>query len=291
MRKITSIIIFSATLCAMSGCIRRSVVTQEKKEATTQSPEKQITERPLKKVDLMNIDEARNAALYYKEIGNDHNRALALERVVLLTGDSDELGNLMRELAALHEKMENYEDACTVYEQYTKLFPGNPDISYMTYKMIEVISKQISDVRRDQSKIRQLTEQTQAFLKRFGEDDTHAKSVARLRTRGYQLLAQSELARARFYLDRYNYTLKTSSLRAAGKRLEEAERVIVNLDFDAATEKSVEEAMDAIRAEDFDKKTPEDQIAIINRTLPILAKAAGEEAPRSGASALFKGKF
>lgn len=230
----------------------------------------------------MTIDEAREAARYFKEIGNERNEAVALERVILLTGDTQELSDLMHKLSVLHEKLGNYEEAGTVYEQYTKLFPGNPDISYMTYKMIDILSKQIVDVYRDQSKIKQLAEQAEAFLTRFGDTNKNAKKVAALKKLGYQLLTQSELARARFYLDKYYYTLKPSALRATGKRLEEAEKVLVNLDFDEKTAKNIEATMDAIRAEDFDKQQPDQQIEQITRALAVLAPAAGESVEGKG---------
>lgn len=292
MRKIIPLLIFSATLCLASGCARRSGITNHKekieKKIDNNAPQAQ---RPSKKVELMTIDEAREAARYFKEVAHDKNLALALERVILLTGDTQELSSLMHELAALHEKLGNYEDAGTVYEQYTRLYPGNQDISYMTYKMLDILSKQIVDVRHDQSKIRQLTEQTEIFLSRFGTGDHYYKQVANLRNRGYQLLAQSELIRAQFYLDRYYYTEKLSALRAAGRRLEEAEKVLANLSFDPQLEKSIETSMDGIRAEDFDKQSPTEQIARITKALEILAPPAGQIEEQKSAATLFKGIF
>lgn len=296
MPKTTSLLIFSVMLCLLSGCARRSETTAKKKnpesKSTTQESIKKPTARPTKKVELLTLDEARQAAEYYKEVGNDRNQALALERAILLTGDPEELSQLMHVLAVLHERLGNYEDAGTVYEQYTKLFPGNPDVNYMTYKMVEILAKQIRDVLHDQSKIKLLAEQADAFLERFGTSDKHAKWVSTLRTYGYQLLTRSELARARFYLDRYGYTQKMSALRAAGKRLEEAEKVVVNLDLGEKIEQNVESVMDAIRAEDFDKKPADEQVARIQKALAVLGPLAGEEAAQPvTAVSFFKGMF
>ena len=296
MRKITSLLLFSVALCLLSGCTRRSSTTAQKKnlesKTTTKQPAKQAPSRPSKKVELMTIEEARQAAEYYKEVDNDRNQAIALERVILLTGDPEELNRLMHALAVLHEKLGNYEDAGTVYEQYTKLFPGNADVNYMTYKMVEILAKQIRDVLHDQSKIKLLAEQADAFLERFGTNDKHAKWISTLRTYGYQLLTRSELARARFYLDRYGYSQKMSALHAAGKRLEEAEKVVVNLDLSEKDAQRVEVTMDAIRAEDFDKKTADEQIARINKAIALLGPLAGEESQEpTTAASFFKRMF
>jgi outer membrane protein assembly factor BamD (BamD/ComL family) len=287
MRKTTSLLVFSVALCLLSGCARRSKTTTSKKNSVPKTSVGKDTQRPSKKVELMTIDEARQAAAYYKEVGNERNQAIALERVILLTGDPGELSTLMHSLAILHEKLGNYEDAGTVYEQYTKLFPGNADINYMTYKMVEILSKQIRDVLHDQTKIKLLTEQADAFLERFGEKDKHSKWVSTLRTYGYQMLTRSEIARARFYLDRYEYTQKMSALRAAGKRLEEAEKVLVNLDLGEKNEKAIEAVMDAIRAEDFDKKSADEQLARITKAIAVLAPIAGEEVNQATTAASF----
>lgn len=290
MRKITAIFIFPLTLCLLSGCTRRPDATHAyKKESTS---EERKPQRPLKKIEQMNLDEAREAAAYFRDLQNEPKLAMALERVIILTSNTDELAVLMRELALLHENLENHEEAGTVYEQYTKLFPGNPDVNHMTYKMLEILRKQIQDVVHDQSKIKQLAEQSDIFLGRFGAKDPYAKRVDVLRTQSYQLWTKSELARAQFYLDRYAYTSKPSALNAAGKRLEEAERILANLTYKETDEQAVEKIMDTIRVSNFESLSDDEKIRRIQEAIAIIAPVIGEESEKKDTmSSFFKRLF
>lgn len=238
-----------------------------------------IHKRPTKKFEDLSLEEAREAALYFAEINDDYKKATVLERVVLLTSDQDELAEKTRELAQLQEKLGNLDAAVTAYEQYTKLFPGNNDIDEISYKVVEILNKQATDFKREQTKIENLIKQATSFLDRFGEKNKFAKQVESALLNGRKLLGLAILSRAYFYLDRYAYSVQGTTLAAAQKRLiKVADELVPHMAFKKGVLDSIEKSIKPLKdKEDFIKKTDEQKIALLTAAYHDLVTAFGGE--------------
>lgn len=237
-----------------------------------------VHKRPTKKFEDLSLEEAREAVLYFDEIKDEYKKVQVLERVVLLVNDQDELAQKTRELAQLHEKLGNLDAAVTVYEQYTKLFPGNKDIDEIAYKVVEILNKQATDFEREQAKIENLIKQSLSFLDRFGKENRFSKQVETALLHGRKLLALAILARAYFYLDRHAYSEQSSTLSAAQKRLVKVfDEIVPHMAFTQTVLDRITKNMTPLKAEDFAKKTDEQKIASLTSAYHELITAFGGE--------------
>ncbi|HBL98542.1 TPA: hypothetical protein DDZ86_02770 [Candidatus Dependentiae bacterium] len=236
-----------------------------------------------KKIKDMTFEEGVKVLAYYKALGKDQGVVSVLERLITLAPDHETMEPLLRELADLTFKLEDFEQAGSLYQQYALLYPGSKDSDYIESRAIESTSKQMLDGQRDQSKVKLLIEQAQNFIERFGEKSTYTKTVRVLLNEGKRSLFESELNRVAFYLQKYLYTERIASIQSARNRLQGAvEKQLADLALSITKEKRLllDKAVEQVKDENFAKEPAEIQLEVIQRAVDLLLLALEESKPQ-----------
>lgn len=209
---------------------KAAVNTKEKKEEKTYKTF-------VKKIPQLSFEEAQEARKYYTALGKKPQVAQALERMISLSKDHAIIDNLLIELADIKFELELYAEAEERYKQHMTLYPGSSKIQYITKQRIESAFKQINDAHRDQTKTKDVIALIDNYLKTFGS----TKRLNHLLTTCYYHLFESELNQAAFYIKKYNYTSRPSTLISARQRLLYLRDTVLNHLNEKTTQKLIEQ--------------------------------------------------
>jgi len=172
------------------------------------------------KIKDMTREQAYKARLYYLWDENIEVAIKAIERILTLEDDQDNITQLMLELAHLHYAQQNYTAAQEIYDTFINLYPGNKYLEYAYYQALRCHYGNMLDQHHDQSETRATISCAQSYLDAFGTNGHYTEEVRNIRENAYLTLCLSELDRYDFYINKYTYTTQASSLRAAYYRLE-----------------------------------------------------------------------
>lgn len=178
---------------------------------------------PNKKIKDMNYEEARAAKDYYQQQYNDNSVVKCLERLVTLSADHTQTKEHLHELGERYLTLGRHKEAQETFEQCRLLFPGD-NASYIRYQEIRSHYLDLKDPTRDQTETRTTIELTKEYGELFSHDKTYSVEVKDIQYQCYRQLIDSELFTMQQYLNKYNYSGRISSLRAAARRL----RFIIN---------------------------------------------------------------
>lgn len=169
---------------------------------TSKKGKKAKTKSVRKTYSTMDYDELKVAKDQYKASKNYETTAKYLERMITLCDDkkTNEKAEIIIELADLLFDQEKFDDAAKHYTEFIKLYPGNKNIEYASYRAIVCCSKKILSPDRDQSKTEETIALADKFLERADVFTTYEKEVRTIQQQCYQVLAASELNVSSFYI-------------------------------------------------------------------------------------------
>jgi outer membrane protein assembly factor BamD len=109
------------------------------------------------------------------------------------------------EIAEVHFKAQEYDEAALAYDEFIRLYPGNINIPYARYKEALCYYNQISLPDRDQSATRKAIEKFEKIIKDYPDTPYAVKSYEYLKF-CRKRLAEQEIFVANFYLksEKYN---------------------------------------------------------------------------------------
>jgi len=109
------------------------------------------------------------------------------------------------EIAEVHFKAQEYDEAALAYDEFIRLYPGNINIPYARYKEALCYYNQISQPDRDQSATRKAIEKFEKIIKDYPDTPYAVKSYEYLKF-CRKRLAEQEIFVANFYLksEKYN---------------------------------------------------------------------------------------
>lgn len=285
-------------LTISSGCFKKppteSKITLNPSESSLLSGEEIAA---IKKIKEMSFDEAQRVLTYQKQRGKDQLVIALLERLITLSADHETMELFLKELADLRFKLNSFEEAEMLYEQYAMLYPGSKEIDFIEYRVIQSLEKQLPDSRRDQTKRKALLEKADIFLKRFGETNQHAHAIQEIIQKARIILFENEAQHAAFYLQKYAYTERLSTLTAAQKRLLFIhEKLLPTLKeiLKEAQYNQVVAALELIKDPEFNSKKTEQKLNLLQHATDLLILAAEEVTPEyteSSISSTFKRFF
>lgn len=172
-----------------------------------------------KKIDRMGLDEAKDAYKYYKLHGRKYLLAQTIERIISLTTDHKIINPLLIELADLKFELEKFPEAELLYSKYAEFYPGEKSSKHARFMEIVSSQKRENDPRQDQAKTEKTVRLIKNFLENFEADGTYKKQIEKILNECYTKIIESELYKIEFYLHKYKYSGKASSLKAAEERL------------------------------------------------------------------------
>ena len=202
-----------ALLLAIGGCAQKD---QTKKSRRT----RRSSVLPTKGIRQVTLDEALLCKNYYKKTKDLDLAAKYVERALALAKDHTLRSELTLEIADMYTQLGYGEKASKYYNQFKTLYPGSKNIKYVLYREIISNEADLLDSARDQGKTLTTLTLAQDFLTEYPDDADYGKIVQEIIQKLYVKLFKSELGRARFYLNKYSYEPKESSLKAAHKRLQ-----------------------------------------------------------------------
>ncbi len=279
-----SSLLMCVVLLFSASCARKkpSAVTE-----ATQAPVITLTGEEIasaKKVKDMSFEEAARVLAYYKTVDKEPQMASVYERLVGLAADHETMEPLLREFADLKFKLQDFEEAEALYQQYVMLYPGGKDIDYMESRIIDSMQRQLLDGQRDQTKVKALIQRAGIFIERFGEKSKFTPAVVRLLRQGQFSLFESEINRVAFYIQKYLYTERPASLQSARARLLRAvEKQLPELELSIAKDKKalMDKAIERVKDENFAKEPVEKQFEYLQRAVDLLLLAIEESKPKT----------
>jgi outer membrane protein assembly factor BamD (BamD/ComL family) len=174
---------------------------------------------PIKGIKQTTLDEALRCKSYYLKQGDKELASKYLDRALSLAKDHKVRSELMLELADLYMLLEQRAKAAKLYNNYKLFYPGSSSIYHVRYQEIVANDLDALDSSKDQSKTKETVKLAKQFLQDFSHADLYNKQVTDILYRNYLKLMKSELSIASFYLNKYSYDSKESSLKAAHQRI------------------------------------------------------------------------
>ncbi|MBN2267466.1 MAG: outer membrane protein assembly factor BamD [Candidatus Babeliaceae bacterium] len=209
-RQIVSCVSVVVVVCLLSGCRPRSPRLPSPAGAV-----ENVGKAPDRKIEKLDFKGAQDAYYYYKAQNNTSSLRKVLERMIQLSTDQQVIRPLLHELADLAYDAGAFEEAVVLYEQYTLMYPGDKDIDYFFFRLVQASERSMPAVERDQTMAKKTLERADAFLARFGDGNRYSSDVRLAREHALLSLISAELGRAAFFLGRYSYTEKKEALLAA----------------------------------------------------------------------------
>ncbi|KKS68604.1 MAG: hypothetical protein UV38_C0001G0145 [candidate division TM6 bacterium GW2011_GWE2_42_60] len=272
-----------ALLTLSTGCYKKPATENKitlSSTASTQQSGEEIA--ALKKIKEMNFDEAQRVLTYQKQRGKDQLVIALLEKLIALSPDHETMELFLRELADIRFKLNAFEEAEMLYEQYAMLYPGSKDIDLIEYRVIQSLAGQLPDARRDQTRRKALLEKTAAYLERFGDNNQYVDAIKKIVQKERLILFESEAQHAAFYLQKYVYSERLSTLVAAQKRLIFVHDKLLPSLADALSKEKYTHILDtltAIKEPAFSSKTAEQKLELLQQATDLLLLAAEELTP------------
>lgn len=171
-------------------------------------------------------EEATYARSYHLSENDPEHAAHAIERLMALS-DYEQTGPYLLELAHLYEHLENYPRAEKLFKEYKTIYPGNKQFKEACYHEIVAAHAQILPTNRDQKKTHETIEMIKNFLQEFPHDEEYTPLARGKLSDCYKILLKSELEKAQFYLNKYNYTEDPQVLISAYNRLVYAHKEVL----------------------------------------------------------------
>lgn len=208
---------------------------QERKQEARKRKQTEIT-HSFKEMTFQELTITKDKLL--KE-GNKQAAVKFLERMKTTCDDLAELRAVTLEYADILYDTRDFSTAGTIYQEFTKLYPGSERVEYAHYKAILCSFEQIQDAERDQTKTRETLDLTTTFLDKAALFVVYAPQVIDIANKCRQRLLENEISIANFYLNRGS-TLSAQK-RIEGMRttfataLPSSESSILSLEIDLAT--------------------------------------------------------
>jgi outer membrane assembly lipoprotein YfiO len=171
------------------------------------------TKKKKNNIRKMSYDELKETKIRYQAENNLDAALRCLERMKPICNDLAELHDTLLEYADLLLQTNDLEKACTMYTEFTKLYPGSKKTEYAYHQAIVCSFKQVRDAERDQSKTKETIELALSFLERATVFTQYASAVGKILAQSRERLFESDSSIFNFYLSRGN-------LRSASKHLE-----------------------------------------------------------------------
>lgn len=156
-----------------------------------------------KTISDMNYDELKAAKKRYLEANNKDSALKFMQKMVPLCSDLTERGQLMLEVADTLFDLSDPEQAGTMYQEFSTMYPGHERIAYASKRAIECSFATILIPERDQTATKNTIELAQAFLKEDAFRTFHAE-VQTILDACHQRLFESEVSIVQFYLHQQN---------------------------------------------------------------------------------------
>ncbi len=115
----------------------------------------------------------------------------------------------------------NYAEAVVLYEEFKKLHPLHPEVSYSIYQLGMCHFKQLPTLDRDQTETQKAVEQFRYLIENFPQSTHVAEGKKKLQICQRQL-ADHELYIARFYMKREKYRAALGRLEGILEKFQEA---------------------------------------------------------------------
>lgn len=174
--------------------------------------EKKVGEYFAKEFRDLTMDELEHNKNIDLKHNNRESAARYLERMISICKDQGKICELKLELANVYFEDNILDKATRCYRDFLRLYPGNPNSEFISYRLIAALYKQTNSCERDQSETRETIKLANEFLAK----DTFVKYRDRVRwivDQCYKKLLDSEIEIFNFYLGR-------KKIAAAEKRLE-----------------------------------------------------------------------
>jgi outer membrane protein assembly factor BamD (BamD/ComL family) len=168
----------------------------------------------------MTLAQALKAREYYQAFGWDEQLTKLLVHIIALTKDVNKLAEYTLELADVHTRLGNLEQAQKLYETFVTFYPGSAHIKDVRYRQVVVAFLRSNDASRDQSMTRTTINYAHAYFLDFPEDDIWGEEIHKILHTSYRRLLESELGVMQFYVHRYSFAGNVAALDAAQSRLQ-----------------------------------------------------------------------
>jgi len=235
---------------------------------------------PNKKIKIMTLDELTKARAYYIKYDKQAQLADTLERLIALSPDHEMTQPYVREFAELQFKREIFSEAEILYQRYAQLYPGSADVDYMMFQGLLSTYKQLRPASHDLTKVKNLLDQSQDFLKRFGGAHAYSEQVNQLIRTAQVMLLEGEYLRALSSLKKDAYAHRMGDLQAAMRRLTYVETKILP-ELPEAPEVlggELKRLLDELKAEKYTAMSPDDTatrevlVGLLTETFDVLAQ-------------------
>jgi outer membrane assembly lipoprotein YfiO len=151
--------------------------------------------------------------LSYKELKETKNRLVTsghkegaikyLQKMISLSTNVHEIAELMLELADIYFDLGTLVKAQALYDEFTRLYPGNEHAEYTCYKSILCSFYSMLEADRDQTKTRETIKHAEQFLAASTLFKEYRSEVEKILSTCHEQLFTSELSIARFYVSQY----------------------------------------------------------------------------------------
>jgi len=236
---------------------KRAKKVAKKKKKAKKRAKKDTPKKAFKDLTYDDLKKAKNklVAAGKKETAIKH-----IEKMIPLCNDIQELRNLTLEVADLLFDTGSRIKAEQLYTQFVQLYPGDPNIEYVSYKALLCCFWQTLDAERDQSKTKQAITLAQNFLDRSAVFTEYTDEVTNILVTSQNRLFDSEVNVFKFYLKQGDFLSAQSRLTNIEKdfltALPEKEQEIIILTCELAEKQNNKELL-AQKQGELKEKFPE----------------------------------
>jgi hypothetical protein len=269
--------------------IAQEISKEAKKEPKQEKPTQPVQSVPVedvgsyapsKKIKTMTLDELTKARAYYVKYDKQVQLADTLERLIALSPDHEIIQPYLREFAELQFKRDIFAESEVLYQRYTQLYPGSPDVAYMMFQGLLSVYKQLRPASHDLTKVKTLLEQSKDFLKRFGETHQYSEQVQQLIRTAQVMLLEGEYLRALSSLKKDAYAHRISDLQAAMRRLTYIETKVLSQLPEApeVLDSELKRLLGELKTEKYTALSPDDAatrevlVGVLSETFEVLAQ-------------------
>jgi len=192
-------------LCCLTCIPLQGLTRRERDQQKFQAAKERKAAMPATMISKMNFDELKNRKNELMAGGYKDTALKYYEKMLPLCTDIKELGQLMLEYSDLLFELGFLDRAGLLYEQFTRLYPGNAKAEYANYKAILCAFYKMLDTDRDQTKTKETIALAQLFLNRNTIFKEYAGEVKNILKTCQETLLQSELNIVSFYQKRGSY--------------------------------------------------------------------------------------
>jgi outer membrane assembly lipoprotein YfiO len=213
----SSLLFLVLSLLIVGGC-GRPVATQRISRKKPPSEQEQMV--PAKGIKQTNLEEALWCKTYYKNQQDLELTAKYLEHALTLAKDHKLCSEIILELADTYKELSKQNQASKYYNQYKTFYPGSSKIKYVLYQEMMTTYEDSHESTKDQTKTKTALKLAQEYLQEFPDEPEYTPEVLALIAKSRIKLLKHELQAAQFYLQKYSWDHKETSLNAAHRRVD-----------------------------------------------------------------------